>query len=124
MTATELRGLLVIGLGMGLFIAPIFDTIIAAVTDAETGSASGVLNAVQQLGGAVGVAVLGTIFFSAAARGDFAGALHRTMWWQVTLMGVMLLASPLLPRRARETAPAEAGAARPPSQPPVERAVA
>src|SRR5581483_3174575 len=36
--------LLVNGVGMGLFIVPVFDTIIAAVSDAETGSASGVLN--------------------------------------------------------------------------------
>jgi EmrB/QacA subfamily drug resistance transporter len=45
--------LLVIGMGMGLFVVPVFDTIISAVSDAETGSASGVLNAIQQLGGAI-----------------------------------------------------------------------
>ena len=41
--------LLVNGVGLGLFIVPAFDTIISAVTDAETGSAAGVLNAIQQL---------------------------------------------------------------------------
>jgi hypothetical protein len=35
----------------------------------EAGSASGVLQAVQQIASAVGVAALGTIFFSAARRG-------------------------------------------------------
>src|SRR5262249_41537043 len=40
-----LAPLLVNGIGMGLFIVPVFDTIIAAVSDAETGSAAGVLNA-------------------------------------------------------------------------------
>ena len=60
--------LLIIGLGMGLFIVPVFDTIIAAVSDAETGSASGALNALQQLGAAIGVAVLGSVFFSALAQ--------------------------------------------------------
>lgn len=93
--------LLVTGLGMGLFIVPAFDTIIAAVTDAETGSASGVLNAIQQLGGAIGVAVLGTIFFSVLSHHGFAAALRDTMWWDVGALGLMLLVSPLLPQRAR-----------------------
>jgi MFS family permease len=94
----------VVGMGMGLFVVPVFDTIIAAVTDAELGSASGVLNAIQQLGGAIGVAVLGTIFFTVLGHQGFAAALRHTMWWQVGLMGVALAISPLLPRRARETA--------------------
>jgi MFS family permease len=103
----ELVGpLLVVGLGMGLFVVPVFDTIIAAVTDAETGSASGVLNAIQQLGGAVGVAVLGTIFFTVLEHHGFAPALTHTIWWQVGLLAAMLLLSPMLPRRARQPEPA------------------
>jgi EmrB/QacA subfamily drug resistance transporter len=97
-----LPGLMVVGLGMGLFIAPLFDTILAAVTDRETGSASGVLNALQQLAGAVGVAVLGTVFFTAAGHGDLAGALQRTLWWQLGLIAAMLAASTLLPKWARD----------------------
>jgi EmrB/QacA subfamily drug resistance transporter len=100
--------LLVTGIGMGLFIVPAFDTIIAAVTDAETGSASGVLNAIQQLGGAIGIAVLGTIFFSVLSRHGFAAALRSSMWWEVGILGLMLVLSPLLPPRAR---PAAEGAA-------------
>ncbi len=96
-----LPGLMVVGLGMGLFIAPLFDTILAAVTDRETGSASGVLNALQQLAGAIGVAVLGTVFFTAVGRG-YAGALQRTLWWQLGLIAAMLAASTLLPKWARD----------------------
>ena len=90
--------LLVIG-GMGhgaCSSVPVFDTIVAAVTDAETGSASGALNAIQQLGGAIGVAVLGTIFFSVLRHAGFAAALRHTMWWQVGVIGLLLLLSPLL----------------------------
>ncbi len=104
--------LLVVGLGMGLFIVPVFDTIIAAVTDAEMGSASGVLNAIQQLGGAIGVALLGTIFFSVPGHEGFAAALRHTIWWQIGAMTLLLALTPLLPRRARPSeAPAPAGAA-------------
>lgn len=52
------------GLGMGILIGPLFDFIIAAVDGDEVGSAAGVQNAVQQLAGALGVATLGTLFFS------------------------------------------------------------
>jgi MFS family permease len=94
--------LLVVGLGMGLFVVPVFQTIIAAVTDAELGSASGALNAIQQLGGAIGVAVLGTVFFTALRAHGFAPALQRAMWWQVGLLVTMLMLTPLLPREARQ----------------------
>jgi hypothetical protein len=53
----------VAGFGMGLVVAPLFSVILAGVADHEVGTASGVLNAVQQLGAAVGVAVVGTVFF-------------------------------------------------------------
>ncbi|MFD0788154.1 MFS transporter, partial [Micromonospora azadirachtae] len=56
--------LLVVGFGMGLVMSPFFDIVLSGVEPAETGSASGTLTAVQQLGGALGVAVLGTVFFA------------------------------------------------------------
>jgi EmrB/QacA subfamily drug resistance transporter len=93
--------LLVVGMGMGLFVVSAFDTIVAAVTDSELGSASGALNAIQQLGGAIGVAVLGTIFFTTLSHHGFAPALERTMWWSAGALAIVLLASPLLPARAR-----------------------
>jgi EmrB/QacA subfamily drug resistance transporter len=93
--------LLAVGMGMGLFIVPVFDTVLAAVTDTETGSASGVLNAIQQLGGAIGVAVLGTVFFSVLSHAGFAAALRRTLWWEVGVMVAVLALTPLLPRAAR-----------------------
>lgn len=92
--------LLVMGLGMGLFISPLFGTIVNAVSNHETGSASGVMNALQQLAGATGVAVLGTVFFAVAAHGDFTAALQRTMWWELGLLALVLICSPLLPRTA------------------------
>jgi EmrB/QacA subfamily drug resistance transporter len=51
------------GIGMGILMAPLFDIVLAGVEPHETGSASGTLTAVQQFGSALGVAVLGTIFF-------------------------------------------------------------
>ncbi|MFC3744012.1 MFS transporter [Paractinoplanes deccanensis] len=56
--------LVLVGAGMGLAMAPFFNIVLAGVDDEETGSASGALTSVQQLGGAFGIAVLGTIFFA------------------------------------------------------------
>ncbi|ARF55234.1 MFS transporter [Streptomyces gilvosporeus] len=66
--------LAVCGLGQGLFAVPYFTTALHRVRPHETGSAAGLLNAVQQLGGTLGVASLGTVFFrGAAAHGTVPG---------------------------------------------------
>jgi MFS family permease len=54
---------LVSGLGLGFVIAPLANVILSGVDPRDAGSASGVLATVQQVGGAVGVAVIGVIFF-------------------------------------------------------------
>ena len=56
-------GLICIGVGMGLIMMPVFAVVLNDVDHNHAGSASGVLNAVQQLGGAIGVAAIGVIFF-------------------------------------------------------------
>jgi MFS family permease len=54
------------GAGMGMIFVPLFDIILGGVADGEVGSASGLLGSVQQLGMALGVAVLGTVLFGFA----------------------------------------------------------
>lgn len=56
-------GLLLTGVGMALIMTPMFSIVLSDVDPKNAGSASGVLNAVQQLGGAIGVALIGVIFF-------------------------------------------------------------
>ncbi|MCW3005361.1 MAG: efpA 6, partial [Conexibacter sp.] len=57
--------LLIVGIGMGLTMAPIFAVVLNDIDHNHAGSASGVLNAVQQVGAAVGVAAIGVVFFGA-----------------------------------------------------------
>ena len=52
------------GAGMGFVIGPSFNIVLAAVEPREIGSASGVVNAVGQVGGALGVATIGLVFFN------------------------------------------------------------
>ena len=55
--------LLVAGLGNGFFLAPNIQFIIATVDNSEAGAASGVINTMQRLGTAIGVAIIGSIIF-------------------------------------------------------------
>ena len=55
--------LLVAGLGLGCFIAPLTNLVLAGIQGREAGSASGVLSTSQQIGGAIGVALIGLVLF-------------------------------------------------------------
>jgi hypothetical protein len=88
-----------------MVIAPLFDFILASVTDAEVGSASGVLNAGQQLAGAVGVAVMGTVFFATLSHSGYVAAIDRCLLVQLSAIPVLFVLTCLLPKTAREDAP-------------------
>ena len=94
-------GLFLAGLGSGLVIAALFNIVLGAVDDSEVGSASGVLTAVQSIASAVGVAVIGSIFFSAASDGDPAAGYRNALLVQMGLLVAFLVLSPLFPRKAR-----------------------
>ncbi|WP_254897815.1 MFS transporter [Kitasatospora sp. NA04385] len=59
-----LPGLAVTGLGCGLFTVPFFTAALSRVRPHETGSAAGLLNAVQQFGATLGTALLGGVFLA------------------------------------------------------------
>jgi hypothetical protein len=86
--------------------APLFDIILASVEDQAAGSASGVLTAMQQFGGAIGVAVIGTIFFQLLPDHAFLGATKSTVLVAIGLFVVSFAVTWLLPKRAREGASA------------------
>jgi len=60
--------LLVTGFGSGLVFIPLFDFILGDATAEEVGTGAGLLNAIQQFAGAIGVAALGTVFFARAGH--------------------------------------------------------
>jgi EmrB/QacA subfamily drug resistance transporter len=62
-------GLVVSGVGMGLVIAPMPAIVLARVKPEHAAAASGVLTTTQQAGGAIGVAVIGAVFYSALGHG-------------------------------------------------------
>ncbi len=50
------------GMGMGMFFAPIANVVLSSVRGVEEGQASGANNAIRELGGVFGVAVLASVF--------------------------------------------------------------
>lgn len=94
--------LLGLGLGVGVIFGPLFNVILAGVADDEVGSASGTLNAIQQLGGAIGVAVLGTIFFSVIEHGHASTtAVTQTAIVAAALFAIAFVLAFRLPKEAR-----------------------
>lgn len=73
-------GLYCIGAGVGASIGQLFRFILTSVNMDEVGSASGVMEAAQQLSTALGVAVLGTIFFATFDHSLPTDALRVTAW--------------------------------------------
>jgi EmrB/QacA subfamily drug resistance transporter len=98
-------GLFLIGFGAGSSIGQLFDFILAGVGMNEVGSASGVLEAVQQLSSALGVAVLGTIFFSAWGGHLPTRSLAITAWTCLVPLAATFLLLFKLPMHAREPQP-------------------
>ena len=66
---TLLPSLLVAGAGNGIFLAPNVQFIVATVENSEAGAASGVVQTMQRLGAAIGVAVIGSILFGSLKFG-------------------------------------------------------
>ena len=91
----------VAGLGCGAVFAPLFDIILADINEREVGSASGVLTAVQQFGGAIGVAVVGTLFFELLPAHQFVDSMKTVTLVAACFFAVSFVAAFMLPRYAR-----------------------
>ncbi|MGW0995416.1 MFS transporter [Streptomyces sp. NPDC002523] len=115
--------LVVMGLGMGLIVAPLTDAVLSEVPREHAGSASGLINTVQQMGNALGLGLVSVVFFGVI--GDrltrdqvgpaFANAFQHALWWVAAVLGVIFLLMSALPKRpaqhveGAETPEGEAG---------------
>jgi len=87
-------GLFVDGLGMGMVLAPLAVTVLTRVTPQHAGPAAGVLSTVQQVGNALGVALLGIVFYGALGGGvphAFRGCLIFLIVVEFALAGLVQL---------------------------------
>ena len=93
-------GLVVCGAGLALLVIPLVNVVLAAVTVEAAGGASGLFGTAQQLGGAVGVALLGTVFFGYLNAHSFEAAIVHTAPYAMGAFALCAILSMLLPRTA------------------------
>jgi EmrB/QacA subfamily drug resistance transporter len=99
------------GSGMALVFAPSANAVLASVRTDQAGQASGATNAIRELGGVLGIAVLGTIFSSAGGYATpqlFVNGLQPAMWVGTAVLAVGAALPLLLPFSTRATAVAQA----------------
>ncbi|MFF0245679.1 MFS transporter [Streptosporangium sandarakinum] len=84
--------LLVAGVGSGLVISPNQTLTLSEVPVAHAGSAGGVLQTGQRIGTAVGIAVVGSAFFTqvASSHGDYATAFRHALYVTIGFVVVTL----------------------------------
>jgi predicted MFS family arabinose efflux permease len=92
-------GLALAGVGMGIALTSLVDAAMDGVQPMHAGAVSGVMSTAQQIGNALGVALIGMVFFGAVSG----GYAHALTWSLVALVGttagVALLATLLHPSR-------------------------
>ncbi|HME65885.1 MAG TPA: MFS transporter, partial [Streptosporangiaceae bacterium] len=88
------------GAGLALLIIPLVNVVLAAVPVEAAGGASGLFSTAQQLGGAVGVALLGTVFFGYLNGHTFEASIVHTAPYAMGAFALCAVLAMLLPRTA------------------------
>ena len=92
------------GSGMALVFAPSANAVLASVRTEQTGQASGATNAIRELGGVLGIAVLATVFTSHGGYRSaqaFVSGLTPAMWVGVAVLAIGALVAAALPFATR-----------------------
>ena len=94
------------GIGMALFFAPVANVVLSAVRPEEEGKASGANNAIREVGGVLGVAVLASIFARTGgyeSPAAFSDGLVPALWVGAIVVGIGSVLALLIPRKRRST---------------------
>jgi EmrB/QacA subfamily drug resistance transporter len=90
------------GIGMSLFFAPVANVVLSSVSPEHEGKASGATNAIRELGGVFGVAVLASVFAQAGGYRSpetFVHGLTTAVYIGGALVAVGAVAAALIKRR-------------------------
>jgi EmrB/QacA subfamily drug resistance transporter len=104
---TLVPAFVVSGVGMALFFAPVANVVLSAVRPHEEGQASGANNAIRELGGVFGVAVLASVFSSYGgyeSGAAFVDGLTPAVYAGAAVVAIGALSALLIPRRRRAIA--------------------
>ncbi|WP_329028316.1 DHA2 family efflux MFS transporter permease subunit [Streptomyces sp. NBC_01423] len=121
---SQLPGLIVGGIGMALYFAPAASLVMSSVRPGEQGIASGANNALREVGGALGVAVLTTVFASQggleSAR-SFTDGTVPAVWIGSGVVALAALVALMIPGRRAAAKPEPATEAAEAAEPTEER---
>jgi predicted MFS family arabinose efflux permease len=98
------------GAGMSLVFAPSANAVLSSVRAEQTGQASGATNAIRELGGVLGIAVLATVFTSHGSYASphaFVSGLIPAMWVGAAVLAAGALIAAALPFSTRADAAAQ-----------------
>ncbi len=101
------------GSGMALVFAPSANAVLSSVRTSQTGQASGATNALRELGGVLGIAILGTVFTSHGSYVTpqaYINGLVPALWVGAAVLAVGALIAAALPFSTRASAAANAAA--------------
>jgi EmrB/QacA subfamily drug resistance transporter len=99
------------GSGMALVFAPSANAVLSSVRTSQTGQASGATNALRELGGVLGIAILATVFTSHGSYTTpqaYVDGLVPALWVGVAVLGAGALIAAVLPFSTRASAAANA----------------
>jgi MFS family permease len=94
------------GVGMALFFAPMANVVLSAVRSEEEGQASGANNAIRELGGVFGVAVLASVFAAVGGYGSaaaFVDGMTAAVYVGAAVVALGALAAFAIPSRRRRS---------------------
>ncbi|MFC9385139.1 DHA2 family efflux MFS transporter permease subunit [Streptomyces venezuelae] len=105
--------LVVMGLGMGLIVAPLTDAVLSDVPKEHAGSASGLINTTGQMGNALGLGLVSVVFFGVIdgkpapkspteAGLAFADAFQNAMGWVAGVLALIFLVMFALPAKPKQ----------------------
>ncbi|GHG38034.1 hypothetical protein GCM10018980_10390 [Streptomyces capoamus] len=109
--AAQLPALIISGVGMALYFAPAANLVMSSVRPQEQGIASGANNALREVGGALGIAIMSSIF---SAQGGYESAqsfvdgLRPALVTGSAVVALAAVAALVIPARRGAGAPAEA----------------
>lgn len=92
------------GLGLGTAVSPLFQTVLSGAMGRDAGSASGAVQAFQQVGGSFGIAIMGSLFFSRlggaapGTHGEYGAALAQAILYATCIFALIAVLSRFLPQ--------------------------
>ncbi|MEU0400379.1 MFS transporter [Streptomyces sp. NPDC006197] len=105
--------LVVMGLGMGLIVAPLTDAVLSEVPKEHAGSASGLINTTGQMGNALGLGLVSVVFFGqidderlakapAEVGRAFTDAFQNSLGWAAGVLAAIFLVMFALPAKPKQ----------------------